>query len=752
MKKQLKQTLSLLMSLVMIISMFTGLEISSFAEDDILSYLTYEINDGEVTITDCDTSISGDVVIPDTIEGYPVTEIGESAFSSCDKITSVIFSNNIISISDYAFAEIDKLKTVRIPFSVLSIGKSAFMGCEKLTEIIVDSNNPKYSVDEFGVLFNKDKTILIQYPAGLSKTNYKIPYGVVKIDNSAFHSNTFIVNIEIPTSVKEIGFAAFMYCRNLSHVVIPNKVTSIESYTFYGCNNLKSIYIPSEVLTIKDDALGNKNYYIVGLKNSTAEHFSKNKGIPFFNADDMPPYFSFEIIDEKITITDCNTMISGDIVIPDEIGGYPVTEIGVTAFLDCTNIDTITIGNNVTTIREYAFRNCNKLKSISISSSVTSIWEESLLVIENVEKFIVDKENKNYCNDENGVLFNKEKTRLIQYPAGNKNEKYLIPDSVEKIGYFSFSGASYLKEVYVPAKVSDLSDNHAFTTIKNLEKIIVDKNNKTYESDEEGVLFYKGKKTLIQYPVGKKQTEYIIPQDVTFVSANAFYNCENLRTITIPHINSQFFSNLSIGFIKGGNTLKKIDGFVIKGFKNSLAEKYANDHGFQFVAIEKYPAEYEELTTEEPTTQEPTTEKPGENNELEVKDEGGIVTDAENKLSYIGTGETADTITAMIENDYFTVVDKNGDKLAGNSPVGTGSSIRVLDKDGNTLNEYTVIVPTDIDGNGKTTAADARLALRASAKIDTIDGIYAVAADANNDKKITAMDARTILRKAAGLE
>lgn len=65
-----KKTISVVMSILMIMSVFAGLEISSVAEDDILNYLTYEINDGEVTITGCDTSISGDVVIPDTIEGY----------------------------------------------------------------------------------------------------------------------------------------------------------------------------------------------------------------------------------------------------------------------------------------------------------------------------------------------------------------------------------------------------------------------------------------------------------------------------------------------------------------------------------------------------------------------------------------------------------------------------------------------------------------------------------------------------------
>ena len=118
----------------------------------------------------------------------------------------------------------------------------------------------------------------------------------------------------------------------------------------------------------------------------------------------------------------------------------------------------------------------------------------------------------------------------------------------------------------------------------------------------------------------------------------------------------------------------------------------------------------------------------------------------------IGSGITPDDFRNNVYNNIVTILSPDGKVLDDTLFIGTGCTICICDSQGNILFRYDVSVSYDINGDGKITAADARLALRASAKIDTIDGIYAIAADSNNDSKITAMDARTILRKAAGLE
>ena len=97
-----------------------------------LSDLTYTIENGEVTITDCDTKVSGVVQLPDVIEGYPVTEIGKNAFAHCYAITQMTIPEGVHTIGGGAFAHITWLKELYLPDSILRIGENALVGCSQL--------------------------------------------------------------------------------------------------------------------------------------------------------------------------------------------------------------------------------------------------------------------------------------------------------------------------------------------------------------------------------------------------------------------------------------------------------------------------------------------------------------------------------------------------------------------------------------------------------------------------------------------
>ena len=169
-----------------------------------------------------------------------------------------------------------------------------------------------------------------------------------------------------------------------------------------------------------------------------------------------------------------------------------------------------------------------------------------------------------------------------------------------------------------------------------------------------------------------------------------------------------------------------------------------------------------EPTTKDPVTQAPTTEKPTEkpteaptqkpvSDKLEVKDDT-VKVDNTSKVSTVKTKSSANDILKSVKNEKVSIVDKDGKAVSGDALVGTGAKIQIKDNSGKVISTYTVCIPTDVDGNGKTTAADARLALRGSAKLDKVEGVYATASDMNTDGKITAADARMILRISAGLE
>ena len=600
MKKVLKKLPLLILALVLVLAIKDKTYAATYGK------LTYEVqNDGTIKITDCDGNASGALTIPSTIGGKKVTSIGyhafydgssltsitipegvtsidSYAFDDCSSLTSINVSennknycsvdgvlfnkdkteliqypikkegtsykipNSVTSIGDSAFRRCKNLTSITIPEGITSIGYDAFYMCSSLTSINVSENNKNYcSVD--GVLFNKDKTELIQYPIKKEGTSYKIPNSVTSIGDSVFRCCENLTSITIPNSVTSIGQEAFWGCSSLISITIPNSVTSIGDSAFFCCENLTSITIPESVTSIG-----------------------------------------------RYAFDECSSLTS--ITIPNS-----VTSIGDGAFRRCKNLTSITIPNSVTSIGDSAFWGCSSLTNITIPEGITSIGYDAFYMCSSLTSINVSENNKNYCSVD-GVLFNKDKTELIQYPIKKEGTSYKIPNSVTSIGdrifrwcenltsitipnsvtsigqeaflgcssltsitipegvtsigSYAFYDCSSLTNITIPNSVTSIWDNcfedcssltsitipegvtsighGVFNSCGNLTSINVSENNKNYCSVD-GVLFNKDKTEIIKYPEGKDGASYKIPEGVTRIENSAFNQCNNLTSLTISN-------------------------------------------------------------------------------------------------------------------------------------------------------------------------------------------------------------------------
>lgn len=302
---------------------------------------------------------------------------------------------------------------------------------------------------------------------------------VSSIDGDAFYNCSELTSVIIPDGVT--GSVSFSGCSNLTNVDIPDSVTGV---SFVWCSSLTSVNIPDSVTEIGS---------FIGCTNLTS-----------INIPDGVTSI------ENATFWSCESLTS--ITIPNS-----VTSIGADAFRVCSNLTDITIPNSVKSIGDGAFYDCSSLKSIVIPDGVTSIgystfWGCSSLTSVVIPDSVTDIEYVAFldCSSLTDIVF---------------------PDSLTSIGAAAFTNCSSLTSIKIPKNLTTI-DDFAFDNCSNLSEFIVDPKNPSFSS-EDGVLFDKGKETLLHCPA-KKSGTYTIPNGIKNIDRCAFSNCENLTSIIIP--------------------------------------------------------------------------------------------------------------------------------------------------------------------------------------------------------------------------
>ena len=520
-----------------------GQQPENFDDITIEDILTYEIVDGEAIVTDCADTFSGEITIPNTLGGYPVTTIAEFAFAHLTNSISVNTGNSVKTINNAAFLGCYGLKSITLGDNVQSVDKKAFEACDNLQSFAVSANNPNFSCVN-GVLYNKNQTVLLCAPKTVSG-EFTIPGGVLTVGEYAFDGCMYLTDLVVGNDVTTIGKRAFNNCMNLTSIKLGSSVKTIDEYAFMNCSRINKLIAPLSLTDIKDHAFerctGLADIYYAGTQSQWIAVNIGGNNEPIDNAtihyesDGSAPadpwYLTYEIVDGEAVITGCDSSISGSLELPATLGGYPVTTIAMNAFR-FSQITDITLPETTTTLEGNAFA-WSAIRGIYIPAGVHTINSAAFQGCTDFTGYTVSQDNPYFSSDNYGVLFNEPMTQLISAPC-TLTGTYYVPDTVTTIPMGAFMDCEKLENLYIPQSATnlDVGGGGFFKGCANLQGVWVDPKNPTYRNDEYGALLSKDNWYLYYVPSAYSGT-YRVPDGVVYVD-HAYDECAQLTGIYFP--------------------------------------------------------------------------------------------------------------------------------------------------------------------------------------------------------------------------
>lgn len=404
-----------------------------------------------------------------------VTSIGNESFGNSG-LTNINIPNNVTTIGNYAFYYCKSLNSITIPASVTSIGTSAFGQCGNLASIQVENGNSNYdSRNGCNAIIETATNTLIR-----GCKNTIIPNGITSIGDYAFTGCSDLTEITIPDGVSSIGRDAFNYCKSLNYVKIPESVTAIGERAFYQCTNLAAIHITNLVAWCH---------------------------ISFENMDACPlMQRSLYLNDQEIT----------NLIIPEG-----VTDISDFAFAGCSSFTSITLPKSATNIGYNAFRYCRPT-SVRINTPTVLPWFKDMKTIDSVEL------GESVTSIGSGAFSGCTALRSID-----------IPNNVTQIDNSAFKGCNNLASVFIDCETVD----NWFAGMTSIATLVLGDNVKTIKASAfsgctglSSVTMGNNVTSIITnaFYNCKALTSISMPKSVTYIGDGAFYNCNALTSISIP--------------------------------------------------------------------------------------------------------------------------------------------------------------------------------------------------------------------------
>ncbi len=504
-------------------------EIDGYKIVDIADYFDYNLadyweQDKESANIKTVTSIVVEAEFVDRMHiGDGDREEGLGLFENFVNLKSVVLPDTLKKIDTYAFKNCKNLESVKMPENLEVIGAGAFRGCEKLRNID--------SADDSKIVFN---------------------------DN-----------------LKEIEASAFYGCKSLSEKVYLGKnVSAIGDGAFAGCHGITGFRI----------AEGNENFYqksgVLYNKDQTKIIcYLAGKGTPKWTVPASVKYIqprAFENAEnlKKITLTSNIEVIYYETFRGSGLESFSAPKnlksIMESAFENCKNLKKVTFNSKLKSIGSEAFSGCTKLEGkIELGKNVDTVYSGAFKNCDSLTGFRIADGNK-YFYQKSGVLYSKDKTRLISYLPRKATENFKIPSTVKEIADYAFFGAKYIKEVTLPAGL-EIVPEYCFAN-----------------SNISSVKFESGKKDLLIRRYAFMNCDNLksitIPKRTIYVYEEAIWNCDNLTKLKIVN------PKCGIGSFFEGDEYNYFEGYlneelVVYSEKGSAAEKWAKDNNFTFKTI-----------------------------------------------------------------------------------------------------------------------------------------------------------------------
>lgn len=421
----------------------------------------------EINIPETVTSIGDGAFVTSGLKSISLptkmTYVPAYLVQGCTSLTDVQLHEGLISIGSYAFMFCKSLEKVDMPDSMRTIGEGAFRECDKLSEL-----NLNDGLTSLGKNFIQDTVSLVtlDIPASVSSlssyafskcyvTELIIPNGITSLPSFIF-DGAHCKYIHLPSTLTSLGTQCFTHCEELVEMFLPYGVKNIGSWEFGYCYSLRKVWIPPTVTSIgayafRTDLFGSyvNGMEVFGEANTIAPAFFEtinskynwsfheyvyerpdgNQSVRGISLDG----FEYVIIDDEATIIDY-TGNAINVIIPDTLGGAPVTALGPYSIPG--EYESVQIPASMKDIDPTAFEDAPNLYNIYVTSGNTTFVTYSGCL---------------YRYTDNGLIF-------VKYTPAWKNESYTLRSNTVGIAGRAFSNCDYLKYITIPNTVEFIED------------------------------------------------------------------------------------------------------------------------------------------------------------------------------------------------------------------------------------------------------------------------------------------------------